>query len=285
MQRLDRLGWTDGVAFVAYGRRFGIRTNSAPLMPELVSMLPPGARRIEADHVEILYSLRAAGVAPGRRLKRRFNLAYADIERIARDADLPPVLEELESHLHLWVAAFARSRVFIHAGVVEWRGKAIVIPGPSLTGKTTLVRELLKAGASYYSDEYAVVDPRGWVHPFARPLHVRSGRHAVRGRKVAVEDLGASVGTRSVPVGMVVLTRYERGAVWRPRPLAGGRAVLSLLENTVPARVDPGRVLAHLPRMVAGARVLQGKRGPAPAAVERILRAADWSAGDDGQTR
>jgi hypothetical protein len=34
----------------------------------------------------------------------------------------------------------------------------------SYSGKTTLVSELIRAGATYYSDEYAVIDERGRVH-------------------------------------------------------------------------------------------------------------------------
>ena len=64
------------------------------------------------------------------------------------------------------MAAETRERVFVHAGVVGWKGHAIVIPGRSRSGKTTLVAELVKAGAEYYSDEFAVLDAEGRVHPF-----------------------------------------------------------------------------------------------------------------------
>ena len=43
--------------------------------------------------------------------------------------------------------------------IVTWgRGRAIVIPGRTFSGKSTLVAELVRAGATYYSDEYAVED-------------------------------------------------------------------------------------------------------------------------------
>jgi hypothetical protein len=62
---------------------------------------------------------------------------------------------------------------FLYAGVVAWQGHAIVFPGRSLSGKTTLVREMLRLGATYYSDEFAVVDNSGLVHSFPRPLGIR----------------------------------------------------------------------------------------------------------------
>ena len=65
------------------------------------------------------------------------------------------------------VANYAPDRVFVHAGVVAWRGRALVLPGTSFAGKTTLVAELVRAGAIYYSDEYAVLDEQGRVHPYS----------------------------------------------------------------------------------------------------------------------
>ena len=61
----------------------------------------------------------------------------------------------------------------MHAGVVGWNGRALLLPGRTLSGKTTLVAELLRAGATYYSDELAVLDARGRVHPFPKPLAIR----------------------------------------------------------------------------------------------------------------
>ena len=78
--------------------------------------------------------------------------------------NLDLILDTLESDLQLHVAEQARRRLFVHAGVVGWKGRAIVIPGRSFTGKTTLVAELVRAGASYYSDEYALIDSRGKIH-------------------------------------------------------------------------------------------------------------------------
>ncbi len=40
------------------------------------------------------------------------------------------------SRLRLTVAEFAVGKVFLHAGVVGWKDKAIVIPGKSFSGKT-----------------------------------------------------------------------------------------------------------------------------------------------------
>lgn len=50
---------------------------------------------------------------------------------------------------------------FVHSGVVEFDRRAIVFPGKSRYGKSTMVAALVEAGCRYLSDEYAVISPEG----------------------------------------------------------------------------------------------------------------------------
>src|SRR5262245_38101954 len=84
------------------------------------------------------------------------------------------VIDRLCARIELDLATLARGYIFIHAGVVGWRGAAILIPGMTGSGKSTLVGELVRHGAEYYSDEWAVLDATGRVHPFARPIRLRA---------------------------------------------------------------------------------------------------------------
>lgn len=183
---------------------------------------------------------------------------------------LEDVCGVLESDLRLYVAETAPRRVFVHAGAVGWRGRAVLIPGRSLSGKTMLVSELVRAGAEYYSDEYAVLDARGRVHPFAQPLGVRASG-SLRQEPVDVETLGGKTGRGALPVGLVVVTGYRSKARWRPKELSAGRGALELLANTVPARRDPERVMSALQNATATATVLGGARGEARETAYRIL--------------
>src|SRR6266550_3942853 len=152
MEKLDRLGWAAGVNVTAYGVRIGIRTNRPEMLDRVVGLMPPGSKRAI----------------------RRFHLLYSDALQLARTHDLDEVFAGLEDHVKLYVAETAPRLVFVHAGAVGWRGRAIVLPGVSYSGKSTLVAALVKAGAVYYSDEYAVLDPRGRVHAFACALQERT---------------------------------------------------------------------------------------------------------------
>jgi hypothetical protein len=134
-----------------------------------------------------------------------------------------------------------------------------------------LVAELLRAGATYYSDEYAVLDGLGRVHPYARPLGLRTeGR---RRERRAPETLGVRGGKRqaALPVGLVALCRYRPRARWCPRRLSRGAAALALLANTVSARRAPARALAAIRAVVLRTPVLQSVRAEARATAAALL--------------
>jgi len=168
------------------------------------------------------------------------------------------------------VAESSRDRVFVHAGVVGLDGQAIVIPGRSGSGKTTLVQAFLRAGAEYYSDEYAVVDGRGRVHAFPRQPAVRNpdgSRHRV---PVAASELARA--RRSLPLGLLAVVPYEASGTFQFRDISAARGILELMKNAPAARRRPGRILQALTRAAAGARAVKGTRGEADSAVEALRR-------------
>jgi hypothetical protein len=275
MEKLDRLGWTEGIAFTCHGARIGIRVHDPSVLERIPEYLPPGWKASSSPTVDSLYSLYVGGASRMPNV-HPYNLLYAGSTRIARTLELDEVLETLESMLHFNVAVGARRRIFVHAGVVAWRGRAIVIPGRSMTGKTTLVAELVRSGATYYSDEYAVFDAHGRVHPYARRLLVR--KHAKdRQRRCAVEALGGRAGTRPLPVGVVAVTAFKAGAKWRPRVLTPGQALLALMDNTVLARLRPETALEFLQPAALGATALKGWRGETREMAERLLNEVEKS--------
>jgi hypothetical protein len=176
-------------------------------------------------------------------------------------------LRALQANVQLHVAEMSPEHVFVHAGVVGWRGRAILLPGRSYCGKTTLVAELVRAGAEYYSDEYAAIDAAGLVHPYLRPLSIRQG-----GTRVESYPEGASAwDSGPLPVGLVVVSKFRAGAQWQPTPMSPGRGALELLRNTVPARRIPEQVMSTLHRVVSTATVIRGDRGEASSVARQIL--------------
>jgi hypothetical protein len=278
MEKIDRLGWAAGRCFDAYGVRVGVRLNQPELLSRVSALFPPGWKPLGSSIVDQMYSL-WLGTSRGR--TRGYHLVYSGITRRARTLDLDTALATFESDLRLNVAASARRRIFMHAGVVGYRGRAILVPGRSFAGKTTLVAELVRLGALYYSDEFAVLDARGRVHPFAKRLSIRESDGA-RVRSCPVEELGGRAGARALPVGLIVLTSYRPGARWRSARLSHGRSLLELVAHTVPVRRRPEASLLALERAVEGALVLKGTRGDAAetaAALIALLEEADRGRG------
>ncbi|MHA3704354.1 hypothetical protein ACXR2U_19445 [Jatrophihabitans sp. YIM 134969] len=183
--------------------------------------------------------------------------------RVDDPADTRDVLAELQ----LFVAEHAEDLVFVHAGVVAVGGRALLLPGRSHAGKSTLVAALLEAGATYGSDEYAPLTPDGRVLPYPRPLTMRTPDGRVD-RPVA-----GPLPDGPLPVGAVAVLRYEAAAVhgcgWSVVPPA--EAVLHLLDNTVCARSRPEDALVAVVAVAEGAPAAVGVRPDAVEVVRPLL--------------
>jgi hypothetical protein len=182
--------------------------------------------------------------------------------------------EHIERDLHHWLATYTRGYLFVHAGCVGWRGRAIVIPGRSHAGKTTLTRALLDAGAVYYSDDYAVIAPDGSIYPFPRRLQVRPDPPGPAHR---IDPFAGSwqVGHEPIRAALVAALQYDRERGWEIEALNRGRGALALLDNTVAARQRPQDALRIMTNVMSGAEAVQGTRDEAPAAADRLLQMVD----------
>ena len=199
---------------------------------------------------------------------RSFHLLYVNGTQAARSLELCDVLAGFTSRLQMTVAERSRRGLFVHAGVVEWNGSAILIPGRTFSGKSRLVLAFIRAGARYYSDEYAIVEKNGLIRPFSRPISIRSDDGTER-RDVYWPEIGAEL--PAIPVGWIIVTTFRSGSRWRPRNMTAGEAILSLFANTVSARRRPREAFAALDRVVAGAVRLKGVRGEADELVQVFL--------------
>jgi hypothetical protein len=272
MAALDSLDWAAGMSIYAYGQRIGLRTNDPKILSEIEERLPPGWEPGCSPLVDRLYSVRIGKKTSS--TADLFHVIYAGPTKIAQTLNLEAALDALESDVETHVAQHAANRVFLHAGVVAWRDRAIVIPAPSLAGKSTVVAALLRHGATYYSDEYAVLDGRGHVHAFARRISLRQGPTQPLVRPTAA-DLGASAGERPLPIGLVVFCEYQPGARWNPQRLSAGITAIRLLNGTFAGAREPEMALSTLQRALAPAVAIEAARGEADQAAEAILRYVD----------
>jgi hypothetical protein len=182
-------------------------------------------------------------------------------EHLASDTSRQRFFRFFNSILRISVAEYARESVFIHAGVVGWQGKAIIIPANSFAGKTTLVAELVRNGAAYYSDEYAVLDEDGLVHPFPRDLSIRDS--AFNESDVPVAEFGGKAATEPIPVGVVVITEFAENSRWEPVKLTVGQGILELIPHTIPRNFNTKFALKVLNSAISDAIILKSPRGEA----------------------
>ena len=143
------------IAFEAFGARIGIRTDES-VASDLRPHLPPRARPITTEDYHTVYAVKT--IPPRSSSDHTRYQLTRDGVAIGSFRSLSDVCRELESDMHFRVALAARDFLFVHAGVVQWKGRAVVVPGRTETGKSSLVMALVNAGSEYFSDEYAVLD-------------------------------------------------------------------------------------------------------------------------------
>ena len=234
-------------------------------LPAIHEILPPGARVAEARPENGRFALIPSG---GQGL---LDVRLDEEPVAAAPVDVDLALGILDARLRMHIALNAPNHVFVHAGVVGVGDRALVLPGKSFAGKTTLVAALVQAGTGYWSDEYAALDADGLVHPYPKPLSIRNRASLTDER--TVESLGGVAGAGPLPVGMVALAQYRRGTTWSPRACSSGEGAIKLLEHTVPARTRPEQSLEAVRAAATGALVLEGERGEADETAAALLSA------------
>jgi hypothetical protein len=158
----------------------------------------------------------------------------------------------------------------VHAGTVVWGGRALLLPGTSHAGKSSLVAELLRRGATYFSDEYALVDSEGRVHPYPRPLLLRNG--CPEQSPVLAGQCNAPVGDAPAPVGWILSLEYQPAATWNVAAVPQSESLLTLLRNTPHVLAESPGMVSAFQRAVAGATCYSGQRSEAVQAADEILR-------------
>jgi len=247
-----------GLLFLSHGVRIGLAADNTEMLGRARELVT----KAFGDRVQIFEEL-------GTEVRHTFGITHEDgvwrlfkngLRTTSENASAWIFFKYLNSLLRMEVAVYAQGAVFVHAGVVGWNGQAIIFPGISFAGKSTLTAELIRNGAEYYSDEYAVLEPNGRVAPFPRHLSLRYFG-ATREREVPPEELGGRTGTKPIPVGMVLLTSFSKGAQWDPEFLSPGAGIMEIIPNTLTMHRDPAFTLKVLDLAARRAIIVKSPRG------------------------
>lgn len=253
--------------YSAFGIHVGIETT-----PDLFSYLP-------VPLVANSYNETSVPIDATFRLSATYSPSGAMLYRIGRadgsvvvKTSIESAVQYLEKDAEQFVAETSRNFVFVHAGVVSWHGRAILVPGRTFSGKSTLIMSLVHAGATYYSDEYAVIDSQGRVHPFARAPRMRKlvGKEILNVATALPIIKGQTL--PPLPVGLVLRTSYTPNAAWRPRSMTPGRTLLTLVQNTVAIRSQVELSVSALKNVSESAKGVITGRSEAAAVAGQILR-------------
>ena len=149
------------------------------------------------------------------------------------------------SHCHNWLT--------VHSAVLEKGGRAVLLPAPPGSGKSTLCAALMQHGWRLLSDEMALLDPlTGEVTPAPRPVSLKNesiavmrerfpqarfgpvARDTLKGTVAHMQVSARSLDEAHVPAlpAWVVFPQFKRGAPLSVREHPRSQALVELASNS-----------------------------------------------------
>lgn len=168
----------------------------------------------------------------------------------------------------------AAGRLAIHGAALIHGSSAVIISGPTGSGKTTLALGLFQRGLPLLSDEMAVIAPDGDVLPYRRSLHIRPGTTQL------LPDLDLLL--RAVPFDSGAeqkwsLTPARLAEAWPDRPADASPLGHVLLLDDRPSPARSAR-LSPIPAAVAAVelcRAAPAAEHQLPSVLPRLARLVD----------
>lgn len=223
--------------YQALGFNFDVRI-SAPLADDLVPLVRSAFEGLAvsrpANHRYVLTAATGDG--------RDMVIIQRDGTSLGSPVRIDDLFVALTTDLNACAIASRPSRLILHSGAVSIRGRAILLPGISGAGKTTLTAALLSVGCDYLTDEAASVDlDTLMVEPYAKPLSLdRSSCNALdidasewTGRGVVPPSFFHRLNPpTAAKAAVIVFPRFEPGVRSSMKPLTRAEALVELANNS-----------------------------------------------------
>jgi len=232
--------------------RCSMRSDIAEVGPELARLYAEHELVDDNAFVDFYVSVTSSGG-----LRRWIRpQALFNVDEVAPFTPLPrtQAVAMLEWGLNWCVTAYCHHTLVLHAASVARAGRAMILPAPPGSGKSTLCAALVHRGWRLLSDELTLVDYDGSrLAGTTRPVNLKNesidviarfAPEAVLSRPMHDTSKGTvalmapppqSVRAAAEPVApaWVVLPRWRAGAPARLTPLEPGAAFMQLAENAM----------------------------------------------------
>lgn len=171
---------------------------------------------------------------------------YKGCFRRGSDEDVDELLSLLVAVINQ-AAVETSARFAVHAAVLGHRERVVAFPAVSGAGKTTLAAAGVLGGLTYLSDEALVLDDRGRVIPYPKPMALspwsceRLGLEPGPGERLfSALDLGGTALTEPVELTDVVIAVYGSEEL-SFEAISPSRAVVELIGKSFNHYKDPER--------------------------------------------
>jgi len=158
----------------------------------------------------------------------------------------------LEWGMNWCISSHCQQYLIIHAAVVAHADRALILPAPPGSGKSTLCAALVQRGWRLLSDELAIIDPQsGKLVPLPRPVSLKNASidiiqnfapdavlnppvfETVKGTVAHMRPPSQSIRDAAIPAlpAWVVFPRYQPDSAAILTPLGKAEALMQLADN------------------------------------------------------
>jgi len=239
----------------------GLRLRTGPVVARIQSRLPAVVRAIalhyaeyptEGDESFADFRVRVDAPRNVRRWLRPQAQFFVDGNLPFAPLPLDQAFPMLEWGLNWCVSAHCHQYLIVHAAVIEKSGRALILPAPPGSGKSTLCAGLVNRGWRLLSDELTLIDIASCsVVPLPRPVSLKNASIDVIRAFAPTAAIGPAVhdttkgsvahmrapsdsvrrGMEAARPGWIVLPRYQAGAAAQLTPLSKARGLMQMADN------------------------------------------------------
>lgn len=252
LTELERRLRAEGLCLVAGAFSFRLRSDIAGVAPELHRLYAAHPLAAADDFIDFHVGVHAASGL--RRWLRPQALFSVDGVQPFTPLPLDQAVPMLEWGLNWCITAYSQHVLILHAASLSRDGRAVILPAPPGSGKSTLCAALAQRGWQLLSDELTIIDLQtGAIQGLARPINLKNAsidilrnfapdaylsravHDTTKGTVALLAPPASSVAALSEPAhpAWMVLPRYVAGAEPRLQAMPSGAAFMQVASNAM----------------------------------------------------